>query len=178
MWRSKLQNEDIATENWGDCMKRQMAYLIWLLMATLHFVSSGSAEELKSPTFKVQMIKILKADHATVSLKIEVADNDERWQYGLMNRHSLPEGKGMLFVFPDEQVRQFWMKNTFVDLSIGYFDEKMILLNILDMTKVSSEMEKNLPVYSSRGPAKYALEVPKGWFVKHKIGPGDKLVLK
>jgi uncharacterized membrane protein (UPF0127 family) len=95
-----------------------------------------------------------------------------------MYRKTLKEGEGMLFIFSDSKPRRFWMKNTFVDLSIAYLDEHKTIIDILDMKAVKSELEINLPTYPSSGPAKFALEVPLGWFKKHKIKLGDKLVLK
>lgn len=123
--------------------------------------------------FKKANIKV-----AGQRLRVELAETEDQQEQGLMYRKSLKEGEGMLFVFPNARVRRFWMKNTFIDLSIGYFDENKALLDVQDMIPVKSEMETNLPVYPSSGPAKYALEVPLGWFKKHKIKPGDKLVLE
>lgn len=105
----------------------------------------------------------------TQTLVVEIADNNAKLAQGLMFRKSLPEGTGMLFVFPNEEVRSFWMKNTFIPLSIGYFNSNRELIDIQDMTPVRSEMQVDLPTYVSKAPAQYALEVPKGWFGKHKI---------
>ena len=80
----------------------------------------------------------------------------------------------MLFIFPDEQPRSFWMKNTFVPLSIGYFNAKKELIDMIDMEPAQSEMQNQFPTYASKGPAQYALEVPKGWFLKNKIKIGQK----
>lgn len=102
-------------------------------------------------------------------LNVEIADNPEKSAQGLMYRKELKDGDGMLFIFPDEQIRSFWMKNTFIPLSIGYFNSKKELIDIQDMEPAGSEMQTQLPTYVSKGPAKYALEVPKGWFSKHKI---------
>ncbi len=102
-------------------------------------------------------------------LEIEIADNQERSARGLMYRTVLAEGKGMLFVFPDEQIRSFWMKNTFIPLAIGYFNAKKELIDVQEMAATQSEMQKDYPTYVSKEPAKFALEVPSGWFTKHKI---------
>lgn len=75
----------------------------------------------------------------------------------------------MIFVFREERPRSFWMKNTFVPLAIGYFNEKKELIDVQEMAAAQSEMQTEFPNYVSKGPAKYALEVPKGWFQKHKI---------
>ena len=103
------------------------------------------------------------------TITVEIADTPDKSAQGLMFRKELKEGNGMLFVFMDESVRSFWMKNTFVPLSIGYFNAKNELIDIQDMLPADSEMQTQLDTYVSKGPAKYALEVPKGWFVKHKI---------
>lgn len=108
------------------------------------------------------------------TLTVEIADTNEKAARGLMYRKELPEGTGMLFVFPDEQVRGFWMKNTFIPLSIGYFNSKKELIDIQDMVPAQSEMQMDLPTYVSKQPAQYALEVPKGWFSKHKIKLKEK----
>ena len=72
----------------------------------------------------------------------------------------------MLFVYKREHVMEFWMRNTYVDLDIGFFDKNRVLKVIktmkrLDETPVSSEV-----------PVMYALEVSKGWFKSHSIIPG------
>jgi hypothetical protein len=113
-------------------------------------------------------------------LQVELAESEDQQEHGLMFRKKLKDNEGMLFVFKEEKVRRFWMKNTFIDLSIGYFDSKKTLVDIQDMKAVRSEMEKDttLPVYTSSSPAAFALEVPLGWFKKHNINKGDKLVLE
>jgi uncharacterized membrane protein (UPF0127 family) len=124
--------------------------------------------------------------HATVSFKtgkiqisktilnIELAETPEQHEQGLMFRKKLEDGKGMLFIFSDTSERRFWMKNTFLPLSIAFFDDQKKIINILDMKPADSEMQTDFPTYDSAGPAKYALEVPVGWFQKHKIKSGDK----
>ena len=111
------------------------------------------------------------------TLTVELAETEEQTAQGLMFRKELKEGTGMLFIFPSEELRSFWMKNTFVPLSIGFFNAKKELIDIQDMAPAASEMQTNFPSYQSKGPAQYALEVPKGWFAKHKIKLRDKFRL-
>lgn len=106
-------------------------------------------------------------------LTVEVAQTDMQRSQGLMNRTSLPQGQGMLFIFPQEQVLSFWMKNTLLPLSIGFFNKKKTLLEIQDMEpSVGPVRDENLPRYVSRDPTMYAIEVPRGWFAAKKIKPG------
>ncbi len=102
---------------------------------------------------------------------VEIADTPEERAEGLMFRSSLPEDRGMLFVFPEPQPLAFWMKNTAIPLSIAYIDRHGTILEIHDMEPYSLE---SVP---SRQPALYALEVNQGTFERLGIAPGDRLRL-
>ena len=110
-------------------------------------------------------------------LTVEVADKDPQRQRGLMHRQRMAESEGMLFVFDREQTLSFWMKNTFIPLSIGFFDDSKRLVDIQDMSPASSLMQAKFPSYASRKPSKYALEVNQGWFSRHNIGLGTTFKL-
>jgi hypothetical protein len=146
-------------------MRKILSRLICLFTLTAVLVAAAPHVAFKTKTIKV----------GGVAVVAEIADTPEKSTRGLMFRKKLDEGTGMLFIFPDEEIRSFWMKNTFIDLSIGFFDAQQRLVDIQDMRAVKSEMEINPPTYQSAAPAKYALEVPRGWFQKHKIKVGDKL---
>lgn len=141
----------------------------WLtLFLSIFFFARVTFAGAQAPSFSQKKIVINK-----VVLKVEVAETHEQHNYGLMNRQKQPENLGMMFVFDEPEIRSFWMKNTFIDLSIGYFDQNRVLFQILDM-KATSLMQKDIPSYVSSGPAQFALEVTKGWFQRHGIKPGDK----
>ena len=120
--------------------------------------------------FKVGNIKVGKH-----KIKVEIAETPPQHQMGLMNRTELGKDSGMLFIFPDERPRSFWMKNTYIALSIAFADSKGKILNILDMKPSAGITQKDFPTYESAGPAKYALEMNQGWFHKRKIKPGDSI---
>lgn len=102
-------------------------------------------------------------------IEIEIARSHEEQMRGLMFRKTLCEMCGMLFVYSDEFTRSFWMKNTFIPLSIGFFDKNKKLIDVQEMTPVVSEMQTDIPTYSSRGKAMYALEMNAKWFARHKV---------
>lgn len=132
------------------------------VLALLFFFSSAQAMEKKTLIFS-----------SGKKIKIEVARTAEDKAKGLMYRKELPDNTGMLFVFPFEQKLSFWMKNTYVPLTIGFFDSKMKLLETLDMQPhLGPVPDEKLPHYESTHVAKYALEMPIGWFIKNKIKPG------
>ena len=107
------------------------------------------------------------------TLLVEVAQTQEARDQGLMGRTSLAEGNGMLFVFEKPSRLTFWMKNTQIPLSIGFFDQEKKLLNTAEM-EPPADKKSPLRVYQSGAPAQYALEAPAGWFKRHEIEPGMK----
>jgi uncharacterized protein len=96
----------------------------------------------------------------------EVVVTPEQRAVGLMNRFSLKPDHGMLFVFERPEPLSFWMKNTFIPLSIAFIAADGRIVNIEDMKPQTED------THWSKGPALYALEMRKGWFAEKGIGPG------
>jgi len=96
----------------------------------------------------------------------EVAANEAQRSTGLMYRFSMPPDHGMLFVFDEVRPLSFWMRNTYVALSIAFIDAQGRILNIEEMAPHDERSTW------SAGPALYALEMRKGWFAQNGIGPG------
>lgn len=103
------------------------------------------------------------------TLTAEVAANDEHRSTGLMHRFSLPPDHGMLFVFESVRPLSFWMRNTYIPLSIAFIDAQGRILNIEDMAPQDERSTW------SAGPALYALEMKKGWFAQKGIKAGDRV---
>jgi hypothetical protein len=99
-------------------------------------------------------------------IKAEVASTPSSQQLGLMYRKSMPEQNGMLFVFDQKASHCFWMRNTFLPLSIAFIDDDGKIVNIEDM-KPQSE-DNHCPLK----PIRYALEMNIGWFEKRQISRG------
>lgn len=97
----------------------------------------------------------------------EVAATPEQRATGLMHRFSLKPDHGMVFVFERAEAMGFWMKNTFIPLSIAFIGADGRILNLDDMAP------RDETSHPSKGPALYALEMRKGWFAERGIGPGD-----
>jgi uncharacterized membrane protein (UPF0127 family) len=136
-----------------------------LLTAVLFATIGAYAEDVK---FEKQKITL-----GSKTISIELAKSESQHQQGLMFRKALPANEGMLFVFPDEEVKSFWMRNTLIDLSIGYFDKDQVLVDVQEMVPLSP-MEARPTTYTSAKPAMYALEMNKGWFAKNKIKLGQR----
>lgn len=101
------------------------------------------------------------------ALTVEVAATSETRATGLMNRFSLQQDHGMLFVFEAPQPLPFWMKDTYIPLSIAFVDGNGRILNIEDMRP------KDEASHWSRGAALYAIEMRQGWFASKGIGAGS-----
>ena len=117
---------------------------------------------------------VLKAAGENIQLTVEVADDAQERQSGLMEREKLEEGTGMLFVFEDEAPRKFWMKNTLIPLDIVYFNNKKEAVSIVSgMTPCKVA---DCPSYPSEESAMYALELPAGFVSARGIEEGNTFV--
>lgn len=103
------------------------------------------------------------------NIQAEVAQTPAQREIGLMNRKSLPGNTGMLFVFERKDGYCFWMKNTFVPLSIAFLADDGSIVNIEDMAPQTETS------HCARGPVRYALEMSQGWFDKRGFKAGMKL---
>jgi uncharacterized protein len=113
-------------------------------------------------------LQFLRQDGSiVVSITIEIADTPEARIKGLMERWSLPELHGMLFIFDYPDMQRFWMHNTPLSLDMIFVDENRRILNIAESTTPMSRQ-----TYSSRGPAKYVVEVRAGFSKRHGIEEG------
>jgi uncharacterized membrane protein (UPF0127 family) len=100
-------------------------------------------------------------------LVVEVASTPATRETGLMNRFSLQPDHGMLFVFEAPQPLAFWMKNTYIPLSIAFVNRNGRILNIEDMRPQDES------THWSKGEALYAIEMRQGWFAAKGIAAGD-----
>lgn len=103
---------------------------------------------------------------------VEIAETPEELQRGLMFRESLPENRGMLFIFPKEGVYSFWMKNTLIPLDIIWLDKEGKVVFISE--KTSPCQSDPCQIINPKVPAKYVLEVNSGLAQKIGISVGEK----
>jgi uncharacterized membrane protein (UPF0127 family) len=106
----------------------------------------------------------------------EFATNDAARERGLMMRTELAADHSMLFVFPEEDKRWFWMKNTLIPLDILYFDANRRLVSV--QAKVPPCKADPCPSYPSDLPARYVLELPAGTAARIGVMVGDELTIE
>lgn len=125
------------------------------------------------------MLQLAHMEIRDAQLIVEIADTAISQEKGLMYRENLPPDHGMLFVYSQPKILSFWMKNTKIPLSIGFFDADQNLIQIEDMNPPDPLTHPSLlKHYQSKSVAKYALEVPQHWFQEHHIVLGDHFILK
>lgn len=132
--------------------------VLGLLLMVICFAKLALAEEL---TFSKQILKI-----NGVLLKVEVADTVAKRSQGLMGRTNLAKGEGMLFTFAKDALPCFWMKNTYLPLSLAYINKDQ---QIVQLEKLYPE---DTSYICANQPIRYALEVPQGWFAEQAIEVG------
>jgi hypothetical protein len=103
-----------------------------------------------------------------VTIEIEIADNPNKIETGLMYRRSLPVKAGVLFIYKQPQPLSFWMKNTYIPLDIIFADENTQIVTIHKNTKPLSE--DSIPSYRD---SMYVIEVNAGFCDKYGIQIGD-----
>lgn len=125
----------------------------------------------------------LKTADKEIELEVEVADDEAERVQGLMHREDLDDDRGMWFVFEDEALRRFWMKNTLIPLDIMFFDADLELVRIVEGMQPCIPSESapgsvtQCLTYFSRVPAMYALEVNAGFVEKNGAEIGNTVVL-
>jgi len=149
---------------------RIFSYFIWFLFLVVLLTACGKAENQKATSAEGQRsIKpFIKIDG--ISLEIEIVQDAESRQLGLMYRDELAENLGMLFVFESTQVLSFWMRNTFIPLDIAFIDAAGVIVDIQRMEPLDESKQ-----YISAMPALYALEVNAGWFENNGLKRGSKV---
>ena len=101
-------------------------------------------------------------------IRAEVARAPREMSRGLMYRRTLGKDSGMLFSYASPRPLSFWMKNTRIPLDIAFLDGEGRILQIEQM-RPYDELRRTV----SREPARYALEMNRGWFAAHVVGAGD-----
>jgi uncharacterized protein len=113
---------------------------------------------------KLPTIKVWLGDQELIT---EIATEPVQIATGMMFRTNMPDNSAMIFVFPNAQPRNFYMRNCVVPLSAGYIAPDGTLLEIVDL-----QPGDEVGVQSKSHNIQFVLEVPQGWFNRHNLSPG------
>ena len=116
---------------------------------------------------------VLETRGGPVEVAVEIANDDASRTRGLMYRTTLAEGRGMLFVFPTNEVHDFWMKNTLIPLDLLWISDDHRILGIHASTTPLS-----MATIGVGTPSRYVLEVPGGFAARRGIETGDGVELR
>lgn len=139
---------------------------LWIVLALLIAVPAYASDEV-AETSEVTIVTEEGAQHI---FHLEVAQEWQNQEKGLMFRPWLAEDGGMLFVFSQSQERGFWMKNTFIPLDIMFVTSAGIIHKIHHRA-----IPEDLTVIRSEGPAQFVIEIKGGMAEKLGISTGDKV---
>ena len=146
--------------------EKQRDLMVVLFVFIIGFFSTFSAAHAQTKT----TLPIKKLSAGMHVIQAEVAATPESRTTGLMNRKSLAPNHGMLFVFEQANVQCFWMRNTFIPLSIAFLHDDGTIVNIADMTPQSDQS------HCSEKPVRLALEMEQGWFAARGMTAGKKIL--
>lgn len=140
----------------------------FLILVALQF-SLISAEEICG--YKPQAtVSIRRSEGNSKNFTVGIADTPQKYEKGLMYCKELKNGTGLFFIFNNDRLHYFWMKNTPLTLAIIYIDHKFTVVSVGKGTPMSTKMVPSLK------PVRYVLEV--NWEEGKDIKPGDKIVFK
>lgn len=152
---------------------RQLVFPLLLALTGCAAQSPGTASD-RNDLSAMKTARIQIKGH---TFEVWLALEPDEQQKGLMQvtadqLASLPDAhRGMLFVFPTEQILSFWMYNTITPLDIIYFQSDGLIVSRYTMAPHETRL------YPSIEPARYALEVRAGLLEELDIGPGDRVEL-
>ena len=120
------------------------------------------------------MTLISSTDSLIKVIDIEIAETDYKRNRGLMDRSSMEENQGMLFIFDEDTPQSFWMKNTIMPLDFLFINSDLNVVSYKQNAQPFSEAS----VTSDGVPAKYVLEVNGGFLARFQFKTGDKVTFK
>ncbi len=121
----------------------------------------------QQPVSNLPAVVFTTADGSRATINVEIADTEATQECGLMNRTSMPDDQGMIFIFAQSSLTPFWMKDTLIPLSIAFINENGTVVDVQEMQALSED--NHYPA----GPYRYAIEANAGWYARNGIAPGD-----
>jgi uncharacterized protein len=160
-----------------------VAVLAWVLASAAGLVGGGDDPQMIDPGPAgapapgarpgTVAYRLEPAGGRPVTVQLEVAADPAARNRGLMGRRQVPQGTGMVFLYPRDVAEAYWMKNTLVPLSIAFVAADGRVVSVAEMTPCSADP---CPSYPPAGPYRYAVELPAGAFEAAGVGEGDKVV--
>jgi uncharacterized protein len=139
-------------------------------LALAALLAMGCAPNKAEPGTTAARVVVETAAGARHAVRVEIARTDPERARGLMNRASLAEDAGMLFLFDESEEHGFWMKNTLIPLDMIFIDDEGRIVGIVERAEPRSERSRTVG-----RPSRYVLEVNGGWSRAHGVAAGDRV---
>ena len=127
---------------------------------------SSLFSNINSPIFKKIVCSVSVGNKNAQKLSLEIADNEQKRSYGLMNRKDMKSNLGMLFIWKNRQIRNFWMKNTHFNLDLFFLNNQGEIIEIYKNAKAFDETN-----IKSQNEIKFVVELKSG---EYPLLIGDK----
>lgn len=144
-------------------------FFILLALAVFGFLAFQIKQGI-GPLYSVDKPSVVVGKHI---FKVEIADELLEHRLGLSGRELLESNHGMLFVFPDKQVRSFWMKNMEFPIDIVWIEDDQVVKIDRDLPPEGAVPAKH---YTSGIPVNYVLEINAGAAARYGVAAGDKVI--
>ena len=132
-----------------------------------------TAEDYPMPQLPRARVTVRDVYGGAHAFDAEVAESEESQTRGLMWRKELGADKAMLFIFPNEQHRSFWMRNTLIPLDMIFISADKTIVGI-----VAEAVPQTLSHRAVGAPSKYVLEVAGGWCEKAGVRAGSRVEIE
>jgi uncharacterized protein len=177
------KENDVTNEQKNTQKKRRMqigiSFTVIVIALVVIFmpkkIENHASASTDSPVFKKQgELTFTKGeDKPIVSIDIEIADDDAKREVGLMGRPVMEERQGMLFIFEEEWLASFWMRNTILSLDMIFINKQGKIVTIHKNTTPFSDNS-----YTATAMTLFVLEVNAGFTDRYGIKEGDMVSWK
>lgn len=148
---------------------RNFLVAVLLLATTVVGVAAGGCND-NADTREPGLALVRIGD---LSVQAEVPEGDAFYR-GLGGYDSLPDDRGMLFVFPQPGQYGFWMKDMLISIDIIWISAENQVVHVETARPEPGVPESQLKVYRPGNPAAYVLEVRAGLAAEKGVAVGDE----
>ena len=149
----------------------KLSFYIYITIACLFvFKSTFSCSKIN---FKKKEIFIVNNKNFNFRFDVDVADTPSKRMAGLQCRKKINKNEGMLFIWNQEDSRNFWMKNTLFPIDVIFINKSKVIVDIFYNAK-----PLDLNLITSKKKAKYVLELNSGVLSSYKVKIGDKITFE
>jgi uncharacterized membrane protein (UPF0127 family) len=158
-----FREKDLHDLSGKKSMKFSLAYLFFALVCSLLFNPGQS--------LALEKEKVTLPDGQTI--EVQVADNADTRERGLMGASQLSRSSGMLFVFETNKPHGMWMKNMDFSIDILWLNQEKKIVEI--SSSLPPCQREPCPIYGSDTLSRYVLELSDGASSFYHLRKGAQL---